>query len=120
MELDYKAIGQRIKITRIKAGLTQEKLSELIDLSNSHMSNIETGTARVSLTSIVLIANALNVTVDDLLCDSLTKARPQFEQDIKTLLDTCDDLDIRIVKDLLFSIIETLRRDAVLRGKKND
>lgn len=28
MELDYKAIGKRIKIARIKADLTQEKLSE--------------------------------------------------------------------------------------------
>lgn len=27
MELDYKAIGKRIKIARIKADLTQEKLS---------------------------------------------------------------------------------------------
>ena len=29
MELDYKAIGKRIKIARIKADLTQERLAEL-------------------------------------------------------------------------------------------
>lgn len=120
MELDYKAIGQRIKIARIKADMTQEKLAERIDLSNSHVSNIETGTTKVSLTAIVTIANALGVTVDDLLCDSIIKARPQFEQDIQTLLNTCDDLDIRIVKDLLISIIDTLRRDALLRGGLKD
>ena len=28
MELDYKAIGKRIKIARIKADLTQERLAE--------------------------------------------------------------------------------------------
>lgn len=32
MELDYKAIGKRIKIARIKADLTQERLAELIDI----------------------------------------------------------------------------------------
>lgn len=67
MELDYKAIGKRIKIARIRADLTQEGLSAQVSLSPSHMSNIETGTTKVSLTTIVNIANALSVTVDDLL-----------------------------------------------------
>lgn len=38
MELDYKAIGKRIKIARIKADLTQERLAELIDISPTHLS----------------------------------------------------------------------------------
>ena len=33
MELDYKAIGKRIKIARIKADLTQEALAEKASLS---------------------------------------------------------------------------------------
>jgi transcriptional regulator with XRE-family HTH domain len=83
MELDYKAIGKRIKIARIKADLTQEKLAETIELSPTHLSNIETGTTRVSLTTIVSLANALSVSVDDLLCDSVIKSKIQFEKDIK-------------------------------------
>lgn len=114
MELNYVEIGKRIKIARIKVGISQEKLAEQVDLSPSHMSNIETGTTKVSLTSIVRIANALSLTVDELLCDSLIRAKPQFEEDIKVLLDTCDDYEIRIVKDLLASIIHTLKRDASL------
>ena len=43
MELDYRAIGKRIKIARIKADLTQEALAEKASLSTTHMSNIETG-----------------------------------------------------------------------------
>lgn len=61
MNLDYKAIGKRIKIARIRADLTQEKLAERVNLSTSHMSNIETGTTKVSLSAIVDIANALSV-----------------------------------------------------------
>ena len=56
MELDYKAIGKRVKIARIKADLTQEKLAEQIELSPTHLSNIETGSTKVSLTTIVNIA----------------------------------------------------------------
>lgn len=115
MELDYKAIGKRIKIARIRADITQERLADLADLSPSHMSNIETGTTRVSLTTVVNIANALSVTVDDLLCDNVVRAKPQFENDIQILIDSCDDYEIRIVKDLLMAIISTLRRDSSLR-----
>ena len=80
MELDYKAIGKRIKIARIKADLTQERLAEMVEISPTHISNIETGTTRVSLSAIVSLANALSVTVDDLLCDSVIKAKVQFER----------------------------------------
>ena len=116
MELDYKAIGKRIKIARINADMTQEHLSDLVELSPSHMSNIETGTAKVSLTTMVRIANALSVTVDDLLCDNLVHAKVQFEQDIQQMLDGCSELEIRLVKDLIESTLNTLRRDANLRN----
>lgn len=115
MSLDYKAIGKRIKIARIRADMTQEKLSELIDLSPSHMSNIETGTAKVSLVTLVNIANALSVSLDDLLCDNVLRAKPQFENDIKILLDSCDDYEIRIVTDIIEALIHTLHRDAQLK-----
>lgn len=100
MELDYKAIGKRVKIARIKADLTQEKLSELVGVSPTHLSNIETGTTRVSLNTIVSIANALKITSDDLLCDNVIKAKVQIEQDIALVLDDCDEYEIRIIRDM--------------------
>ena len=112
MELDYKAIGKRIKIARIKADLTQERLAEMVEISPTHMSNIETGTTRVSLTAIVSLANALSVTVDDLLCDSVVKSKVQFEKDIAGILADCDEYEIRMVKDMAQALKETLRRDA--------
>ena len=115
MELDYKAIGKRIKIARIKADLTQERLAEMVEISPTHMSNIETGTTRVSLTAIVSLANALSVMVDDLLCDSVVKCKVQFEKDIAGILADCDEYEIRMVKDMAQALKETLRRDAHLR-----
>ena len=115
MELNYKAIGKRIKIARINAEMTQEHLADLANLSPSHMSNIETGSTKVSLTTIVNIANALSVTVDDLLCDNLVHARPQFEHDIQKLLDSCDEYEIRVVKDVARSIVDTLRANERLK-----
>ena len=42
MELDYKAIGKRIKIARIKKNLTQETVADKIGVTPQHVSNIET------------------------------------------------------------------------------
>ena len=114
MELDYKAIGKRIKIARIKADLTQEMLAEKIELSPTHLSNIETGTTRVSLATIVSIANGLDITVDDILCDNVVKARVQFEEDIAEILDDCDEYEIRMIKAMAAALKESLRKDKKL------
>lgn len=115
MELDYKAIGKRIKIARIKADLTQERLAENVGVSATYMSNIETGTTRVSLTTLVTIANALSVTVDDLLCDNVKKARVPFEKDIAGILESCDEYEIRMITDMAQALKDTLRKDNHLR-----
>lgn len=115
MELDYKAIGKRIKIARINADLTQEALAGQIELSPSHMSNIETGTTKVSLTAIVNIANALGVTVDDLLCDNIIRARAQIDRDMQQVLDGCDDYEVRVVKDVASAVVNALRKNKKLQ-----
>ena len=115
MQDKHYLIGQRIKEIRMRAGLSQSKAAEAIGVAQSHMSNIETGTTRVSLTAIVSLANALSVTVDDLLCDSVVKSKVQFEKDIAGILADCDEYEIRMVKDMAQALKETLRRDAHLR-----
>lgn len=109
MKLDYKAIGKRIKIARIKADLTQEQLAENVSLSVSHMSNIETGTTKVSLTALVSIANALSVSVDELLCDNLVSARPQLEHEVQQVLSKCSPYELHIISGLCKVALELLR-----------
>ena len=73
----------------------------------------------VSRQALVRIANALSVSTDDLLCDNVLKAKPQFEEDIARVLADCDDYEIRIIADIAKSVKDTLRRDARLRTKTN-
>ena len=86
MEVDYKAIGQRIKIARIKKGVTQETVADLIDITPAHMSNVETGKTKVSLPTLIAIANALSVSVDTLLCDNVITSKIVFEKEAKDIL----------------------------------
>jgi transcriptional regulator with XRE-family HTH domain len=67
----YDALGKRIKEKRLKAGLSQEKLSELCDLSPSYIGIIERGEGKLSVETLVRIANVLKVNADYLLGDSI-------------------------------------------------
>ena len=115
MELDYKEIGKRVKIARIRADLTQEALAEKAGLSITHMSNIENGHSKLSLPMAVALANVLSVSVDEFLCDSVIHSKEIFSHEVQMLLEDCDDYEIRILTDLLKAVKDTIRRDMKLK-----
>lgn len=58
--------GRRLKRTRRKAGLTQEKLAETIKLSTTFIGLLETGRRKPSMKTLQKIASALSISVKDL------------------------------------------------------
>ncbi|MDE7061659.1 MAG: helix-turn-helix domain-containing protein [Lachnospiraceae bacterium] len=117
MEPDYKAIGQRIRIARIRLGKTQEFIADAIDVTPAHMSNIETGKTKVSLPTLISIANVLCVSIDDLLCDNLKDSRIIFEGEAKNLFADCNEYELRFLVDLLKSAKDALRRNETVRKR---
>ena len=69
-EIDYAALGTRIKESRERVNLTQEKLAEICSLSAAHIGHIERGTRTPSLDTMFKIAVALKISIDVLLSDS--------------------------------------------------
>lgn len=117
MEIDYKAIGQRIKIARIKKGVTQETVAGKIEMSLQHISNIETGNTKLSLPAAIAIANALDVSLDSLLCDNVLYTKPSFVEEAKDLFDDCNEYEVRMMVDMLRATKQALRKDKALREK---
>ncbi|HBG3259770.1 TPA: helix-turn-helix transcriptional regulator, partial [Clostridioides difficile] len=97
MDLDFRAIGQRIKIARIKKRLTQDTLSELVNITPQHMSNIERGGSSVSLPTLISIANVLRVSIDELLCDVVLDSKVIFEKELSDILKDCNEYEIRVL-----------------------
>lgn len=116
MTIDYKALGKRIRLARIQAEHSQEKLAEIVGISPTHLSNVETGTTRVSLTTLVTIANALDVTLDDLLCDSIRSARIQFEGELAAVVNDCTEYELRVVTEVASAAKRAMRQNDRLRG----
>lgn len=61
-----KRFGERVRELRQMAGLSQEELAFEADIDRSYVSNIEKGKRNVSLVIIEKIANALNVSINEL------------------------------------------------------
>ena len=65
-ELDYIAIGDRIRKYRELSRMTQEQLSESCSLSTGYIGHLERGTRSPSLKTLVKISQILRVSLDDL------------------------------------------------------
>ena len=109
MGLDYQGIGIRIRRLRKTKGLTQQMLAELSNQEPSNISHIERGATKLSLPTLVSIANALDVTVDELLCDSLTASRSVFEHEAVQLLADCSHRELKIITQTMRTLKESLR-----------
>ena len=112
--MDYYAIGQRIRKIRKAHKLSQETLSERIGISVTHMSHIETGNTKLSLPMLISIANALSVSTDTLLCDSVIHSKEIFAQEIQSAVADCDEYEIRILTEILKASKRALRQNKKL------
>ena len=62
----YRLLGQRIKLLREKASLTQEKLAEKSCISLDYLGKIEVNINKPGLKSLIKISNALDIPIKKL------------------------------------------------------
>ncbi len=109
-DIDYGQLGKRIKRYRQKAHLTQEQLADKTDVATSTIAHAESGTSKPSLPLLIKIANALNITLDQMVCDSLPVAESYLEKDLAELFADCTLTEKQILRDLIFAAKDTIRR----------
>jgi transcriptional regulator with XRE-family HTH domain len=61
-------LGERIKLLRKDQGITQDQLSEYINVSRSSVKGYENDGVEPSLSVLIKIADVFNVSLDYLLC----------------------------------------------------
>ena len=108
MELDYDAIGRRIREARKEMSLSQEALGEMVGLSTSHVCHMEGGNTKPSLNSLVLVANALHVTMDMLLSDNTDI--PPYKDKFLSMLQDCSEQEKEYLLQVMIQIKDALRR----------
>lgn len=116
--IDYTAVGKRVKAAREKVRLKQEVVAEKAGISATHLSNIERGATKPSLPALVSLANVLESSVDEFLCDSVVHSYHCFNKELARLVDNCDLYEIRIITKAVKALKEALREDAELRSRQ--
>ena len=96
-------LGENIKREREKAGYTQERFSEIIDMTPNNLSAVERGVAGVSLKTLRRICEALKVAADDLLFGQREKSDGEA---LIRKLERLDARQMRIVQEVLSALLE--------------
>ncbi|HUU06717.1 MAG TPA: helix-turn-helix transcriptional regulator, partial [Patescibacteria group bacterium] len=65
-------LGKRIKQLRENEGISQEKLSSIIGISRSAISQIEGGERKITAEELVLLAKKFNITLENLIDPEIT------------------------------------------------
>ncbi len=104
--LDLQLMGKRIRKHRRTNNLTVEQLAERVDVSAVFIKEIERGTKCPRLDNFVKIANALNVSADDLLCDSVNEAKDIVLNEVTSKMQSLDAKSIASLSNITNVIIK--------------
>ena len=74
-EVDFTKIGVAIKMLRTRKHIPQRYLAELIGVSQTHMSNIESGRVQINLRLMAKMADVFGCRLDDFFSPSRAFAR---------------------------------------------
>ena len=110
MSIDYKDMGKRIREIRESKHMTQAALSELAGIEPSNLSHIERASTKVSLPTLINIANALEVSLDELVCGSLVRSEHIAVRQLNELLSDCTPGELQAVIEMVKMTKKILRK----------
>lgn len=97
-ETMYRMVGQRIRERRVQRGLTQNQLAELLSLSRTSITNIESGRQKLLVHTLVELAVILEIDISRLLPEiTISTKRPVDE----AMPEGTDETDRRFVTGLV-------------------
>lgn len=111
MKLDNTKLGKRIKVIRKQKNISQMALSEIIDCSPNHLSYIENGNRSISLANFVRLANALGVSADELLMDSLDNTAEAMNHEFLSITADCGEYEKRVLLSILSAVKTAMREN---------
>ena len=98
--MDFALLGKRIREERILSRLTLEQLAEKIDKTGNYIGQIERGDRKLSLETLVDIANALGTSIEYLLSDNIRISSENINKEVQNILLSMENKDQKFVLDI--------------------
>lgn len=103
-----KLLGKRIKEIRKSKGLTQEQLSEMIDIETSSLSGIESGRFYPSLHVLEKIAHVFDVELIEFFKFSTVNLPENLDEEIINIIEKQDKKNKQLIYKLLNAAFMTI------------
>lgn len=115
MDYKNKEVGNRIRQARKQLNLSQAELSEKLDISPSHMSDIENGKTNLGLDIFMKLTEALQVSADWLLRTNVPPVEYIFNNELQNLISDCSPRETQALLKILKEVKKALQ-DAKKEG----
>ncbi len=124
VEINRRAIGQRIRQEREKLGLSREELAEITGFSEYYLGQLERGERQMSLPALITIAKSLHISLDYLVWGTARKVsagyvceggesyidhRSRDWDEIKNILTRCSAEELKLFKKIAKVILPYLK-----------
>lgn len=110
MSVDYVKLGKNIKRYRRMNDLTQEQLAKMTGYSESHIGQIENAYGIPSYEALCCIADALNITMDQISYGSIQNTESYFVHELLRITNGLDEKQKRFAMDMILSLMEPLKK----------
>jgi len=104
---EYK-IGKKIKKYREAAGLSQERLAEIVDVSTNFIAGIEQDIRMPSMENFIKITNAVNTSADLILSEAIKYSSKAQAADYVSRIEGLPPKD----RQRIFAVLEILLSDS--------
>lgn len=109
--MNGKTLGKKIQKYRFEKNLTAEKMAEEIEMSTSMIREIERGNKLPSLPTFVKIANFLEVSADELLCDSVNCGTYISIREIENSLNDLSADNVSMIQAVVAVMVEKMKEN---------
>ncbi len=89
MAINYVLLGRKIQRLRSERRISQMEFAEMIATSSTFVSRLERGLKGPSLETLILIADALDVSLDVLLAENRIEPRSGHSSEYADLIEKC-------------------------------
>ena len=103
--IDRIVLGAAIRAARLKKGLTQEQLAELVEVTPTHEKHIESGHRLPSVEVLFSIAQALDMSLDNVVFPEQEAGSGKVKE-LQVLLNQSTERELAIVLDVAGSLLK--------------
>jgi transcriptional regulator with XRE-family HTH domain len=106
--INYREIGNRIRIEREKFDISREKFAELLNLSPYFVGQIERGERKMSINTLINVSECLHISIDYLIFGETYNDEENDRLD--SLISKCSAKEVEVIEEVIKIILPHIAR----------